>query len=670
MKISYNWLQDLIKEKLPQPEKLADLLTMHSFETELAEKKKNDFLFEVDVLPNRAHDCLSHSGIAREICAILNYSFKENDYSEKIKSSSKTINDVLKVEVEEKKLCPRYTARGVEEVKIADSPQWIKERLEICGLRPINNLVDIANYVMLETGQPLHAFDADKMKSKSKKKSIIVRKARKGEKIVSLDNDKYVLNENILVIADEDNSLCIAGIKGGKNPEIDKKTKRVFLEAANFNPQNIRKASQKLKLKTDASWRFEHQLSADLTQQAIDMAAFLIQDICQGKVLKGTIDIYSEKDKERKVDLDLEMVNSLLGINISANQIADIFKRLGFNFKNLKNSFQVIIPAKRLDISIPEDLIEEIGRLYGYEKISSQLPSAVLVPSERNEELVYQNKIREYFTGLGFDEAYNYSFVSEKDLDKSRSVVEVANPVSLEQKYLRPNLVVNLLKNVKENKKSFEEVKIFELGKVFNLEKGKVKEDKRMAAIVSSNSNHPFYYLKGIIDGFLSRLSISSQWYDDAINGNSLIPGFYRNSRRAEIKVDNELIGWIGEVNEKTAAFELFFDKIVELAIEETIYLPPSKYPSSVRDIAVLVDLETRVSEVLNLINQAGGELVADVDLFDMYEGENIPGGRKNFAFHIIYQSDKKTLTDKEVDKVQQKIIKALEEQGDWEVRK
>lgn len=643
MKISYNWLQDLIKEKLPQPNKLADLLTMHSFETEAVRQAGKDYLLDVDVLPNRAHDCLSFWGIAREIAAITNSKLQIPNYK-RIQNPKSKIQSLVKVEVKDKQDCPRYTAAALDNLKVAPSPQWMQERLKVCGLRPISNIVDIANYVMLETGQPLHAFDANKLEAKGKVKTIIVRRAKKGEKITTLDNDKYDLDENILVIADEKDPVCIAGIKGGQGPGINGQTKRIILEAANFSPQVIRQGSKQLKLATDASWRFEHQLDPNLTQEAMDMAACLIQDIAGGKTLKGIIDFYPNKIKPRRIKLDLNRVESLLGIKISQKEIKSILTRLGFT---VSSDFQITVPTRRLDVTIQEDLIEEIGRLYGYEKIPSQLPNASLIPPERNEDLVYQNKVREILVNLGFSEVYNYSFVNQKEK------AEVLNPVSQEQKYLRSNLSINLLKNIEDNKKYFERIRLFEIGKVFIKDKSKIIEKKKLGVVLFPAD---FYRLKGIIETLLHKLRITDVWYNETSEGNA----------RAEVRISrDDVLGWLND-----EIFELDFDKVVKLATEERIYLPPSKYPAIVRDIAILVGQGVKVVEVLNAINAVGGSLVRDIDLFDIYQGENIPQGEKNLAFHIIYQADDHTLTDKEVNALQEKIIKVLEEEKGWEVRK
>ena len=667
MKISYNWLQSFFSKKLPIPEKLADLLTMHSFETEIVGKENSDFILDIDVLPNRAHDCLSHNGIAREISVLLGYPFNLVDYGKKIKEDSKKLaSQLVKVEVKDKELCPRYVARVIDDVKIGPSPRWIQEKLKACGLRPISNVVDITNYVMLETGQPLHAFDLNKLASGK----IIVRRAKKGEKIITLDDEKYDLDENILVIADQKNPVCVAGIKGGRGPEIDAQTKRIVLEAANFNPQIVRQGSKQLKLETDASWRFEREIDSNLAEEAINMTAYLIQDIAKGKVLKGMVDVFPKKVNSKTVSLDIENVNSLLGIKITKKEVINILKKLDFQVKTTGNKLNVSIPTRRIDISIPEDLIEEIGRIYGFEKIKSKLPKASLMSPVRNENLVYRNKIKHIFINSGFSEVYNYSFISKKDS------VEVANPVSQEQKYMRSNLTVNLLKNVEENKKYFKEVRLFEIGKVFyktKNSKNKIEEVNRLGAILSldekSNQTQEFYRLKGLIDSLLNKLQISDIWYDDVIEKNDLsIPDFCQINKRAQIKVGNDYLGWIASIDSGVAAFEIDFDKLVELATEERIYSPPSKYPSVVRDIALLVNRETKIVTVMNLINSSGGALITDIDLFDIYEGENIPNSKKSLAFHIIYQSNDHTLTDKEVNSIHQKIMKELRDEG-WEIR-
>ena len=704
MLFSYNWLQSFFKKKLPKPEKLAEILALHSFEVEEVKRVRKDWALDIDVLPNRAPDCFSHLGITREISAILNYKLGIGEWKLTEDKNLKA-KDFVSVEVKPRQACPRYTARVITDVKVGPSPKWIRDRLEVCGLRPINNVVDIANYVMLETGQPLHAFDGEKLEGQK----IIIRFAKEREKIVTLDEEKYDLDEDILVIADEKSPVAIAGIKGGKLPEIDNKTKIVVLESANFNPKVIRKGSKTIDLKTDASWRFEHGIDPNLTEIGINRAAFLIQKIAKGNVAKGLIDFYPKKVLPKRIRLDFDYVKSLLGREIPKKEIINILKRLDFKITGVRPlQIEVEVPTFRLDISIPEDLIEEIGRIYGYQRIKATFPTVSLIPPKRNLDIFWENVIKNILKEAGLTEVYNYSFVSpeqfsifnsqfSKVVDELRSssrfanarVIEVENPISEEQKYLRPSLIPNLLKNVQKNQKNFREIRIFELGKIFQAPR---TEKRMLTGLITGDA---FYQMKGVIDSLLQKIGISNIWYDEfeATPEDSNPPATLPSKGRApskisiwhpkicaEIKVDHEEIGFLGEISQKIlgdleiegklVVFDIDFEKLQRLSSEETIYQPISRYPAAVRDIAVLVPLEIRVEEVLNKIETAGGILVKDVDLFDIYEGEELPEGKKNLAFHIIYQAKDRTLSSKEIDEIQDKIIKALEEELEWEVRK
>jgi len=678
MKFSYNWLQSFFDKKLPKPEKLAEILTMHSFEVEGIEKKGNDFVLDVDVLPNRAGDCFSHLGIAKECGALLNYKLQTSNYKPQMTSSKLQTKDFILVEVRDKKTCPRYTVKVITDIKVDSSPKWLEDRLKTCGLKPINNIVDIANYVMLEMGQPLHVFDFNKIKSKK----IIIRRAKKGEKITTLDEKDYILNKDILIIADSEKPLAIAGIKGGKEAGIDKNTKIIVLESANFSPGVIRKGSRKLKLRTDASIRFEHGLDSNLSEVAINRAVFLIEKLAGGKIAKGNIDLYSKKTFPKIISLDINQIERLLGIKVKNKDIKKILIALGFKIKNSRgHKLKVEVPTKRLDILQPVDLIEEVGRIIGYENIPSEFPKTVITPSQRNISLFWEEKIKNIFRPFGFFEIYNYTFISKEQSDSFNysavELIEVESPVSIEQKYLRPSLIPNLLKNIQKNQKNFNEIKIFELGKIFKNLKT-TKEKKQFSGLVTGEL---FYELKGIIDLLLNKLRISNiqyNTYEPVLKESKL--NIWHSKKSAEIKAGNEKIGFLGEIspkilaqmkiNTKVLAFDLDFEKLVKLSSEEKIYQPIFRYPAANRDLAILVPLQVKVVEVLNKIQLAGGNLVKDVDLFDIYEGENIPFGKKNFAFHIIYQARNRTLSFKEIDKIHQKIIKALEQNKTWKVRK
>ena len=684
MVFSYNWLQLFFKDKLPEPKKLAELLTMHSFEVEEVERKKDDWLLDIDVLPNRGPDCFSHLGVAREISAILNLKMETEDCQ--IKEEKHKAKDFVSLIVKNRKDCLRYTARVVVNVKVAPSPKWIRDRLKILGLKPINNIVDIANFVMLETGQPLHAFDLDRIRDQK----IVVRRAKKREKIVTLDNEQYKLGKDILVIADSKSPLAIAGIKGGRKAEITKKTNVIILESANFKSSVIRQGSKKIDLRTDASWRFEHGLDLNLTEFGVNRAAYLISKIAGGKICKGLVDFYPKKPAIRKIKLDLDYVEGLLGIKISMSKIKNILKRLGFRIvKSKKSQFLVEVPTFRLDVLIPEDLIEEIGRIYGYEKISSSLPKTVLIPPQRNLNIFWENMTKDILKEAGFSEIYTSSFINKKTAQtfgyKNSQLIEVKNPTSADYRYLRPNLIPKILASFEKNQKFFDNIKVFELGKVFK----RSKEKRALVGLMTEEtlnydkltSGQAFYQVKGLIDLLLNKLGITDIWYDQYQPTPEESKLFIWNYKKcAEIKVGNKEVGFLGEISSKirddfrlrfkVVVFDFDFEKLQGLVSEEQEFRPISPYPSAVRDIAILVPRDVLVEEVLNRIEGSGLNLIRDVDLFDIYEGQEIGEGKKNLAFHIIYQAEDRTLSSEEIDEVQEKIIKALEENDDWEVRR
>jgi len=664
MKFSYNWLQSFFDKKLPKPSDLAEFLSLRAFEVEIVQKKDKDFVFDIDVTANRP-DCFSHLGIAKEISAILGFKLKEPENKLKAKGEMK-----VEIEIQNKDDCPCYIARIINNVKIKPSKKYIQERLKVCGVEPINNIVDAANYVMLETAQPLHAFDFDKIKGEK----IIVRRGKKKEKIIGLDENKYELDKDILVIADSQKPLAIAGIKGGKSVAIDKGTKTILLEAANFNPVLIRRASQKLNLRTDASMRFEHDLDQNLTIKAIDRLTYLIE----GDATKR-IDKCFEKVEPRKIKFDLDKANKLLGININKSQARKILASLGFE---VNPKFEVKIPSVRRDINIQEDLVEELGRIYGYENLTTEFPSLALVPAKRNEDIFWEEKAKDFLKQANFTELYNYSFISKNTGDNfGGPLVELENPYSEGFYYLRPNLLLNLLGSLKKNRKySDEKFKFFEIGKIFRRDGGAIKEINMLAGIITAKTDG-FYILKGIIEFLLNSFGISEIFYDNfEANPEKSKMLYWDLKRAAEIKVDNKEIGFFGavsqialkhlQIKEDVFAFEIDLAKLIQSAQEENEYQPVLKYPAAIRDIALLVPKDVRVGDVLIVINSTIGNLLKDVDLFDIYEGEGLPEGKKNLAFHLIFQAEDRTLSSKEIDSFQKEIINTLEKNPQWEVRR
>jgi len=658
MKFSYNWLQSFFNKKLPRPEKLAEVLTMHSFEVEDVGKFGKDFILDIDVLPNRT-DCYSHFGMAREISAILEQKLKDEKWNLKEDKNSKAENFAS---IQVVSGCQRYSARIIFDARVGESPDWIKERLEVCGIKSINNVVDITNYVMLELGQPLHAFDLEKIEGKK----IIVRFAKKGEKILTLDDEEYDLDKDILVIADSKKPIAIAGIKGGKETGISEKTKIILLESANFEPVIIRRGSIKLDLKTDASMRFSHGLDPNLTEIAANRAAYLISKICGGKVAKGILDYYPEKVLPKKIKLEVGKVESLLGTKIPKGKILKILKSLGFK---VNKKFIVEVPTFRRDVSIQEDLIEEIGRIYGYEKIEKKFPP------KKNPEIFWENFVKDVLVSLGFTEIYNYSFLSKEDIENfgfEKEAIEIENPASASYQFLRPSLIPGLIKNVQKNQAEFSEIKIFEIGKIFKSK----KEKKALAGVITGEK---FFEAKGIIDALLKKMGISNFYFDfyEPTPEESKI-SIWQIKKSAEIKIDGEEVGFLGEISkkilekykitDKIVAFDIDFEKLANLATEEHEYEPFSIYPAIVRDISVLVPKDVLVEDVMNVIEETAGKLIRDIDLFDIY-GE-IEEDRKSLAFHIIFQLKERAILPEEVENAFQKIVENLEKNPNWEVRK
>jgi len=657
MKYSYNWLKDYIAGKMPSPQKLADFLMGSAFEIDSLEKKGSDWILDIKVLSNRAPDCLSHIGIAREIAAITNCKLKMPACDSVVNKKHKA-NDFIAVKIDDKKDCARYTASVVLGVKVGDSPKYMRDRLTACGLQGLNNIVDITNFVMLETGQPLHAFDLDKISERTKK-TIIVRRAKRGEYIKTLDKEKtnIPLDESVLVIADGDRPIAIAGIKGGLDTGIDEKTKNIVVEAANFNSVLIRRASQKLKIRTDASWRFENGLDANLIDFAQKRVVHLIQKIAKGEPALGIVDVRVALPAPKKIQLDFAYLNSLLGAEPPKTIALKILQSLGCKIiKKTADSLLVEAPSQRLDLKTQEDLIEEIGRLWGLAEIPKVFPKVILGAPVFNKNLAAENKAKDVLAKLRFSEAYNYTFIGDTEKEifdfKDEELWEIANPVSELNKYLRPSLRPYLLRNVKENLKNFSEVKMFEIGKVFS-KKDKEQETLRLGLVMAGKekAEELFFQAKGVLEAVLAELGASNFSLDSCLN-----------------IVDKNLLEKLG-IKANVILAEIDFEEVIRRSGEQKKYQLISVYPSSLRDIAVLTPQETKALDVLEVIKSAAGKLLVELELFDVYAGASLPEGKKNLAFHLTYQSQEKTLSAQEIDEIQQKIFTAVEIRG-WQVRK
>ncbi|MBI2451216.1 MAG: phenylalanine--tRNA ligase subunit beta [Parcubacteria group bacterium] len=698
MKFSFNWLKDFVDIKI-RPEKLAEFLNLRLAET-LAEKHGKDYIFDISILPNRAHDALSHIGMAREISAIINSQFQipNSKFQEDKKLKTK---DYLDLKIENAKFCPRYIGRVIDNVKVGPSPKWLKGRIEAVGLRSINNIVDATNYVMLETGQPLHVFDFDKLEKNKGRVVIFVRNAKKGEKITTLDKEKYELDESVLMIADAQEPIAIAGIKGGKKAEIDVKTRRVVLEAANFDPVSIRRSSKKLNLGTDASLRFGQGISPELVKIAEERASALIQEIGGGKIFKGVKDFYPKKQAKVFVGLELDWLEKFLGVKIPESDVKKILKSLGFKLKPLnKNKILVEAPFWRVfDTKEPPDLAEEIGRVWGYEKIPETPARAALTLPKTNEFRDLENRIEKNLLGMGFSQVLTYSF-HVFSADKLRELGEnladhlaVQNPTSPERTWLRDSLILNIVEAASRNLKNFDEVRLFEIGKIYKSNGEKTMLTGILASKKTSIQNNEFFELKGVASGLMESLGAEDVWYDDSsptpYDSNASLWHPYRmaeikigpaDKKSEKIREHKEEVGFLGEINprilekldikERVAVFDIDLEKLGKLIQKEFYFEPFSKYPAVRRDLSVLTPNNTRLEDVLYIIETAGGSLLFDLDVFDIYEGPELPEGKINFAFRLVFQSFEKTLTADEIDEKMKIIIKALEKNPEWEVRK
>lgn len=633
-------------------------------------------VLEIKVLPDRAHDAMSYVGVAREIAALNSKKF-DYDYdglkfakAERMKAN----RNKLKVEIKDIKLCPRYIAAVIENIEVKESPDWMKARLLTSGMRPINNIVDATNYVMLELGQPLHAFDYEKI-SLTK---IVVRRAKKDEKLVLLDDSEIKLSENDLLITNGENPLALAGVMGGKDSGISKNTKTIVIEAANFNAVNVRKTRTRLGLKTEASDRFEKDIDPNLAEKSCVRAVEIIEKIANGK-LEGIVDIYPNPIKPWKIKLDLDYVNKLLGEVIPAKGIVRILEPLDINtrykiqdtrYKNLECE----IPTFRIDIKTQEDLIEEVGRVWGYEKIKPQAIVAEVQPAKVSDKIKLQRTIEDVLVGFGFDEVINYSFYSRQDaenlgLDNTKHL-ELENPQSPEQEMLRISLLPNILKNVRENLKNFETFDIFEMGRVFFPDTKEKRIEKNFisgACVFAKKSAKNFFEAKGYMEAFFQKIRLQKIEY---------IP----DAQGMKIKSDGKEIGFLKIVSENilesfeikrfkgdVLVFEFDADLISELSGKIFAYQSISKYPKARRDISFVVDKsKITAQEISDSIKKLGGKNLETAELFDVFQKDN----KTSLAYHLEFGANERTLENREVDETMEKIIGGLEGELRAEVRR
>lgn len=629
----------------------------------------NKAILDFEITSNRP-DCLSIVGMARETAATLRTSYKMPNFNYEAKCSS-NINDELKVEVKDE-LCRRYMAKGVKNVKVKPSPGWMQERLLEAGVRPINNIVDITNFVMLELGQPMHAFDARQIESKT----IVVERALDGEKFTTLDEIERELDSSILMIKDASKSVAIAGIMGGLNSEIQDDTTEVIFESANFEGTNIRVSSKKLNLRSESSSRFDKDIDPNLAKLAIDRACALICELGCGEVMEGTIDVYNSVKEESSITVDSKWINKFLGTDISKEEMKEALDSLDLKTKLNGNDLNITIPTFRIDIAIKEDIAEEVARIYGYDKIPTTIFKVATErePKYKNDILTYV--VIETMIGSGVNQSISYSFVSPKVFDKVnipadsklRNVVKIKNPLGEDYSVMRTTTLPSIMESLGRNySRNNDYVRLFEIGRTYipNEDQTKLPTEKNVLTI-GIYGDCDYLDLKGIVENVIDGLGITKAKYVRESENPSYHPG-----KTASLMVRNKKVGVFGEIHpDVTESYgidvdcyvaELDLDVLFEASSTTKTYKPLPKFPAVTRDIALLCDDSILVAEIEETIRKAGGNLVEKVQLFDIYKGAQIPEGKKSIAYAIAYRDEKKTLEDKDIAKVHDKILKALE---------
>ncbi|MEK7099016.1 MAG: phenylalanine--tRNA ligase subunit beta [Patescibacteria group bacterium] len=694
MKFSYQWLKELVPFK-ESPEALAKFLTMRVFEVEGLEKAGDDHVLDIKILPNRMADASGHIGMAREIASLKKSKIQIPNHKQ-IPNTKLQTKNFLRITVEDAKDCSRYSARVMDGVKIGPSPAWMRARLSACGLQSINNVVDAANYVMLETGQPLHVFDFDKIKdvemtndklqitNKSqnpKPKTIRVRRARKGERITGLDDKTYELNPDILVIADEKNPIAVAGIKGGRESGVSQNTTRIVLESANFDPVVIRRTAQALALRTDASMRFQHGLDPNETPFALDRLAMLIRKVAGGAILSGMADRYPRKATQHAILFRPAYAERMIGEKISTGFYRSAFARLGWTARSKGKDFVIMPPHARRDIEIEEDIVEEIARLFDYQNIRPAMPETVLATGEKNTALFWEELVRDALVGAGFIETELYQFSSAEEhstfgIDR-QTAVALENPQNPQMAYLTPMIALRYVLSTAQNLRGHDTVKIFGIQKEFRRGKDGGVEEAKKLVIVSAHKDakvEHFYALKGVLDTLWECLGLHDVAYTEEA------PHVFAHPHRAAAIIhDGKKIGALRELHPalaekiKARGQILFaaipFAEIAKRATAESEYRPVGKFPAITRDIAIVVSEDIRADDVTNVVENTGGALLTDTDLFDYFQDDALKAdGEKSLAFHLIFQSSDRTLTDVEIDAIMQKITADLKERG-WDIK-
>ena len=633
----------------------------------------NEDVVEFEITSNRP-DCFSIIGLARETAATFDREFHIPDPS-KYPTTSDNANDYAKVVIEDYELCPRYLGKVVKNVKVGPSPEWMQRRLNACGIRAINNIVDITNYVMLEYGQPMHAYDLDNVKGHT----ITVRRGRAGETLKTLDDQPHELNHELIVISDAERAIGVAGVMGGANSEVTENTVNILFEAATFKASTVRRGAKALGMRTDASALFEKGLDVYNLDGAIDRACQLITEMGAGEVMSGTVEAAAEMPKPFTLPLEAEKINSFLGMNIPKDAMVEILKKLEFEVEN----DIITVPSFRPDIESRADIAEEIARIYGYDKIPSTLMKGSITGGGKTYVQKLEDKVKEILVACGLYEIMTYSFVDPADNklleipegDSKYNFVKIQNPLGEENSVMRTTLIASLMEVLKTNfNKRNAAASLFELGRIYIPKEGSELPDERLTVSIGMYGDCDFYKLKGILESLFAELGIKGVKFVQKKDNPTFHPG-----QCAELMIDGRVIGVMGQIQPKVArnfkigaqvfAAELDFAALVDAADADRHYVQLPKFPATTRDIAVVLDEKINVGEIEEIIEKNKSGIIESFALFDVYRGAQLGDNKKSVAYSIVFRAADRTLTDDEVNAVMQKIVDNLKERLGAELR-
>ncbi len=706
MLVPYEWLKEFV-EIPADPEEAAKRLTMIGLEVEGTEAVNGDVVFEVNVTPNRP-DCLSIIGIARELSAAYDIPLRMPLHEI---SGEQPVSD-FSVDILNPKLCNRYAGRVIKGVRIAESPGWIKTKLEKCGIRSVNNIVDITNYVLLEFGHPLHAFDADLLKGRkvivgtpeSFKKSPLNPPLPKGgtddvnssisTKIKTLDGVEREILGDSLLIWDAENPVAIAGVMGGLDTEVTVQTENIFLESAYFDPYSVRKTSKSLGLSSESSYRFERGTDIEFLEKALDRAALMIQQIAGGTIYQ-ILDVYPVKYISDPIEVQYGRINKILGISLTNTEMLKILTRLGIPVEDRGEKVALFPPPNRRDIRRESDVAEEIARIFGYENIPTTKPRSPLSSGRIDRKIANMNRIRGAMRKAGFTEAINYSFMGMSSLDmiaipdddRRRKVIAVSNPLSQEECLLRSTLIPSLIGNLKYNlDRGIKDIRLFEISRVFeDTGRNLPKEEFKLGGIFYANRSTSlwkedakgFFITKGALESLFGEVKISHYSFSPSSEP------FLQKGQSADIFVSDSCVGYVGVLGPDMAekldlkkqkpeivVFELNLDLLLTFIPDVMQYTDIPKYPPVERDIAIVVDETIPSSRIQEIIRAYPSQFIEDVSVFDYFKGGNIPEGKKSIAFNIIYRSKDRTLRDEEVEELHLSLVDHIIQQTGGELRK